>query len=456
VKRPADTVLNAAADWIKAQSGQPRFAFIHLYDVHQPYTHGSYDREVAYVDAAIGRFRQALAASGLLEDTLLVLTSDHGESLGEHGEETHGYFVYQSTLHVPLILHWPELGTGPARIEDPASLIDLAPTVLAFLSVPKPPQFQGSDLLAGASAKRTGAEVPVYSESMYARDYLGCSPLLSIRLGRHKFIEAPKPELYDLEADPGETQNRYERDRALALQLRKRLLSFFDASRRPPPNPANPEVTARLRSLGYLGGGPARAVSGADPKDRLQEYLRYGRGIRLANTGQPAEAIREFRKVLDEDRQNVQALYYMGVCYYRLRRFEEAIDALNGTLAADRNYSPAEELLGTIWLLRKDYARARLQFSHLASVAPSNYGAHYNLGILAMQDGRGEEALRELQAASRADPGAAPPHAALGSLYSARGDRDRAREEFRQAVELNPDDQASRQGLQRLGSPPNP
>jgi arylsulfatase A-like enzyme/Flp pilus assembly protein TadD len=454
VKRPADTVLNSAADWIKKQADQPRLAFIHLYDVHQPYTHGSYDREVAYVDSAIGRFRQVLQARGLLTDTLLVLTSDHGESLGEHGEETHGYFIYQSTLRVPLILHWPHAAGHPARIENPVSLIDVAPTVLDFLGVPKPPQFQGHSLLASAAASRTVE--PLYSESVYARDYLGCSPLLSIRLGRHKYIEAPKAELYDLETDPAESQNRFEQERTLASQLRTRLLAFFEATRRPPLNPANPEPNPRLRSLGYLGGGPVRAVSGADPKDRLQEYLRYGRAIRLSNNGQLPVAIREFQKVLEEDKENVQARFYLAVCYYRLRRFEDAIEALNGTLAAARNYPAAEELLGSIWLLKKDYARARQQFTHLAGVAPANYGAHYNLGILALKEGRADEALRELQAASRADPGAAQPHAALGSLYIARGDRDRAREEFRQAIELNPDDQASRQSLEKLRRTPNP
>ncbi len=410
--------------------------------MHQPYTHGSYDREVAYVDQAIGKFRQALTGRG--KDTLVVLTSDHGESLGEHGEETHGYFIYQSTLHVPLILHWPTAAGHPARVDDPASLIDVAPTLLDFLGVPAPTQFQGRTLL------RSPGDKPIYSESMYARDHLGCSALRSIRLGRYKYIDAPKPELYDLATDPGESQNRYDRDRAQAQKLSEMLRSLSAPARRPAPSSTSPEVLARLRSLGYLGGGPPRTVSGVDPKDRLQQYLRYGQGIRLANAGQLAAAIGEFRKVLAEDPQNTLAHFYVGVCYYRLHQLDEAVTALHAALAVAHHYPPAEELLGTIWLVKHDYKRAREQFEQLAASTPASYGAHYNLGILALREGRSDDALRELLAACRADPTSAQPHAALGSLYNARGDADRAKEEFRQAIALDPNDQASRKNLEQL------
>ena len=454
VKRPAEIVLDSAAKWISAQAGHPQFAFIHLYDAHQPYTHGSYNGEVAYVDSAIGRFQQALEAHGLLQSTLIVFTSDHGESLGEHGEETHGYFIYQSTLRVPLILHWPAGARPyPARVDQPVSLIDVAPAILDFLGIPLPATFQGRSLMKLGAIP---ADQPIYAESMYARDHVGCAPLRSIRLGRYKYIEAPKPELYDVEADPAESQNRYDRDRPLALKLRARLLSLIENSPRPQPNPAaltkpaNPEVLDRLRSLGYLGGSLPRTLTGADPKDRLDEYLRYGRAIQLANKSHLSEAIREFLKILEADRPNVLAHFYLGVCYYRLRRFDEAVSALNAALIEGRYYAPAEELLGTIWLLKTDYARARQQFEHLAAVAPSNYGAHYNLGILAMRDGRTDEALRELQAAARADPDAPQPHSTLGSLFFTRGDTDRAKAEFQRALELDPHDEASRKGLEQL------
>jgi arylsulfatase A-like enzyme/Flp pilus assembly protein TadD len=451
VKRPAEAVLTAASQWLNSQSGHPFFVFIHLYDAHRPYAHGSYDAEIAYVDNALGRFQESLAARNPLHDTLIVLTSDHGESLGEHGEQTHGYFIYESTLRVPMILRWPHAAAvkHPARVDEPVSLLDLAPTVLDFLGIPAPPQFQGHSLLRLPGPHSLESE-PDYAESMYARDHLACSSLRSIRLGRYKYIEAPKPELYDLATDPGETQNRYESDRSVALDLKARLLSLYQGSRRTAPKPVDPEVISRLRSLGYLGGSPSKSGSGADPKDRLGEYEQYGRAIQFANTGHLSEAIREFRMLLKEDGQNVQAHFYLAVSYYRSGRLDDAVKALDATLTTGSDYAPAEELLGTIWLLKKDYARARQQFTHLAAVAPENFGAHYNLGILAMREGRMQEAERELRAAAGADPGSAQPHAALGSLYSEQGDLDRARGEFRQAVAIDPHDAASREALERI------
>jgi tetratricopeptide (TPR) repeat protein len=448
VKRPGEDVLRAASLWIETESGHPFFVFIHLYDAHRPYLHGSYDAEVVYIDKAIGRFQESLAARKILQDTVIVLTSDHGESLGEHGEETHGYFIYESTLWVPLIFRWPA-GTTlyPARVDEPASSLDVAPALLDFLGIPVPPQFQGHSLLRLLRPHSPGGE-PVYGESMYARDHLGCSPLRSIRLGRYKYIEAPKPELYDLATDPGETQNRYERDRSRALDLRARLLSLYNGEPGPAQQPADPEVVSRLRSLGYLGGAPLKSGSSADPKDRLKEYERYGRAIQFANTEHLPEAISEFKKLIEEDGQNVLAHFYLAICYYRSRRLDDAVKALDATLTAASDYPPAEELLGTIWLLKKDYVRARLQFARLAAIAPENYAAHYNLGMLAMREGRMEEAERELRAAARADSGSAQAHTALGSLYRTQGDLNRARGEFRKALAIDPHDETSRKALE--------
>jgi tetratricopeptide (TPR) repeat protein len=207
---------------------------------------------------------------------------------------------------------------------------------------------------------------------------------------------SPKPELYDLETDARETQNRYDRERNVAFGLRARLMSLHQVEGRPrTQSPTNQDVISRLRSLGYLGGAPSTPSSGADPKDRLAEYARY-----------------------------------------------HAVKALNATSLISPDYPPAEQLLGTIWLLKEDYVRARQQFAHLAAIAPENYGAHYNLGILVMREGRIEEARRELQAAARADASSGEAHLALGSLYYSQGDWSGARDELRQAVAINPNDEA--------------
>jgi tetratricopeptide (TPR) repeat protein len=274
-------------------------------------------------------------------------------------------------------------------------------------------------------------------------------PLLSIRLGQYKFIEAPRPELYDLASDPGEKENLYERDRSKASELRARLLSVSNGERRPAEKPAGLAVVAPLRSLGYLGGAPSRPYSGADPKDRLALYRRYGRAVHLANARRLPEAIREFHQLLEEDGHNVLARFYLAVCYYRSRQLDDAVKALDATLAISPDHLPAEELLARIWLLKKDYARARQQFTHVTVIAPQNYTAHYNLGILDRREGRADEAVREWQAAARADPGSAQPHTALASLYCEQGNVNRAMEEFRRAVALDPHDEESRTALER-------
>ena len=444
LRRPAETVLRGATDWLSTHSDRPFFVFIHLYDVHQPYSHG-YDAQVRYVDEQVGRFLLFLAAKGLANKSLVVLTSDHGESLGEHGENTHGYFIYQSTLWVPLLMHWPA-GTGPhtSRVDEPGSLIDVAPTILQSLGIPVPSQFQGRNLLKPS-------DEGVYSESMYARDHLGCSPLRSLRVGRYKYIQAPKAELYDLSKDPAELHNVYDREKAVARSLQERLVRYAPPQR-PVPTSASPEVVARLRSLGYLAGNrhASSQDSGPDPKDRLDEYLRYSRAIMLSSTGRSSEAIQEFQGVLKQDPKNVLAHFYLAVCYHRLRRLDDSIQELDATLTIAPDYWRAEELLGSIWIEKQDYVRAREQFTHLLKTVPGDYGAHYNLGILASRDGNWGEALRQLRAAVDADPHSAPAHYRLGvALLQQRNERE-AGQEFRQALTADPGFADARKALEKL------
>jgi choline-sulfatase len=415
LKRTAEDVLRGAIEWLSTHSDS-FFVFIHLYDLHQPYSHG-YDAQVSYVDEQLGRLWSFLEAKGLARKTLIAVTSDHGESLGEHGENTHGYFIYQSTLWTPLLIHWPAGMRPPAaRIDAPASLIDVAPTILQSLEIPAPPQFQGRNLL------RPGEE-SVYSESMYAHDHLGCSPLRSLRAGSYKYIQAPKPELYDLSKDPAEAHNLYDQQKTLAKNLQERLRSLLSRPEvKAAPMTASPEVVARLRSLGYLAGRSVRAIdgSGPDPKDRLDEYLRYGRAILYSSTGRLPEATQEFQEVLKQDGQNVLAHFYLAVCYHRLRRLDDSAKELDATLAIAPDYWRAEELLGSIWLEKKDYVRAREQFTHLLKGVPGDYGAHFNLGILATRDGKWDEARRHLQAALAADPDSADARRALEKLPEVR------------------------------------
>ena len=237
------------------------------YDLHTPYELPSarrnqyggstgYERQLAYVDELLGEFVKFLVRKRLFENSLIVFTSDHGEGLGDHGESTHGYFIYQSTLHVPLIIHWP-LGARrfPDRMASPARLLDVAPTIAQFAGLKVPEQFQGQSLLGPLNQGQPSADIEVYGESLYASRHFGCSGLQSLQLGRFKYIEAPKPELYDLVKDPGETQNRYLAEKSMALSLRERLAGLrnrFRAEHTEKSQALSPEAVAALSSLGYV------------------------------------------------------------------------------------------------------------------------------------------------------------------------------------------------------------
>ncbi len=204
-KRDAALVVRAANQWLKSKQGQPVFAFVHLFDLHKPYdphrgvgappgTSG-YDAEVLYVDQVLGAFKKTLIDSGWWDHSLVIVLSDHGESLGEHGEASHGVFIYQSTVWVPLLIHWPAgASPRPPKSRRVGGLIDVAPTILDFLRIPAAASLEGKSLLSGSEP------AGVYSESLHTHDSFGWAPLRSLRSGRYKYIQAPRPELYDLEA----------------------------------------------------------------------------------------------------------------------------------------------------------------------------------------------------------------------------------------------------------------
>jgi arylsulfatase A-like enzyme len=374
-RRDGALVVRAARQWLTANySGnatQPPFAFIHLFDMHKPYTDG-YDGRLAYVDHLIGLLKETLVQTGIWDKALVILVADHGESLGDHGESSHGYFIYESTLRVPLIIHWPA-GTAshPARVTDPVGLIDVAPTVLDFLHLPMPPSFEGNTLL-GANATTARA---VYAESLHAHDAFGWAPLRSLRVGPLKYIEAPHPELYNLQTDPHELNNLYVKGSAQANDLRNRLAKLL--ARYAPAKPASarsasPGARALLDSLGYLSAGPRAALggSGPDPKDRLPEFRQY---------------------------EDAQLLLYH-------RKMTQAIATLRQLLASDPRNMLARRDLGSAYVETGQFAPARAAFLQVLAVAPDDYMANYEIGLAEHRLGLLKEAKDHLEAACRIAP----------------------------------------------------
>ncbi len=488
VKRLGAEVVADAVEWLQADPARPFFLFLHLYDLHTPYNlpasyrarYGTgYDAELRYVDEQLGVFWEALRQRHLLDKTLVVFVSDHGESLGEHGEKTHGFFIYQSTVWVPLIIHWPQ-GTAdyPPKVGNPASLMDVAPTILQIAGMPIPREFQGRSLL---EMLRPGSPEPtrdIYSESLYAHHHFGCASLRSLRTGSYVYIQAPKPELYDLVADPGESKNLYAQKHSLALAAQEKLDSLRARFRTDHPlggKALDPEAVARLSSLGYVAVSTQHEEApdaGADPKDRIAEFEDYGRAVILSSAGHVEEsnillekllaqhpelldlrmslglndqqlrrqddAAREFRQILKTDPLNVQAHFDLGLSLYDLHQTDDAAKELQAALAIAPYYTRAEGLLGSISLQKGDYARAQEQFRHILTIDPNDFGAHYNLGALATLQGQWEEGELQLHAALNADPSDPDAHNVLGSLYLRKGDLGKAASEFQESIRLRP------------------
>ena len=375
-RRDGHLVTRAAEAWLSEKRGQPVFAFVHLFDLHSPYElppsfhrppgASDYDAQLVYVDQIASSFRQALMRSGWWDRSLVILVSDHGEGLGDHGEDTHGYFAYESTLHVPLILHWPSSAPPPLVPRDPrpVGLIDVAPTILDFLHIRRPPSFAGISLL-------DLEQRPVLSESVYVRDAFGWAPLRVLRSGALKYIDAPHPELYDLERDPGEARNlitaKAAEAQALRAEMSKLMARYPAAPRDSRDDPASPQTDAVLRSLGYLARGPRHSAAGPapDPKDRLAELHLYEKAEAAMDAG----------------------------------RMSDAAALLNRVLATDPQNTLARRDLGVVYMESDLYAKAGPCFEKVLAVSGNDYVSHYELGIVYQHLGRPKEALDHMQIA---------------------------------------------------------
>jgi choline-sulfatase len=318
VERFADATTEAVLRWLAAQSPQesaraPWFLWTHYYDPHAPYEppadlaarHAAapYDGEIAFVDRELGRLLAALDARGDTGRTIVLVTADHGESLGEHGEGTHGIFVYDATIRVPWVMAGPRIPAGrvPATV---ARSIDVLPTLLDYAGLPARTDVDGRSLRPAADGHEMG-DAPAYAESLYPELELGWAPLHAWRTSTFKFIKAPRPELYDLEKDASERTNRIGEHAARASELGSRLDTELRRQVPTAEAPAvDPDAAERLRALGYASGGrPVRAAAGAalrDPKDGVRLLPRLNRGMSAART-EPDLAIRELTAVLAED-----------------------------------------------------------------------------------------------------------------------------------------------------------
>jgi arylsulfatase A-like enzyme/Flp pilus assembly protein TadD len=352
IERNGAAVNAAALPWIDAQEGRRFFAWIHYYDPHHPYAPPSdpslalqgtgYDREISYVDHCFGELVAHLKEKGLLDRTLLVVAGDHGESLGAHGESYHGVFLYEPAVHVPLLFRAPGLVPGHESYRAPVSLIDLAPTVLSLLGLSPFDKADGTALFD--AAHRLAAEKPhrvVFGETWLPRIELGWSELWMARDARHKYVRAPRPELYDLETDPSEASNLFENEPEIGGEMGEALdtaMSDAVAEDSAARNELSPQELAKLQSLGYLrGGGAAPTGPGGslpDPKDHIAEATRLQEAGERLDRGELDTALSMFREVIEKSPGNHTALQLKARALLRKGDLPAAEDASLVALAA--------------------------------------------------------------------------------------------------------------------------
>ena len=505
-ERPASAVVERAAAWLKSlPQGQPFFTWIHLYDAHSPYTppppldktfkDRPYDGEIAAVDQAIGSVISVLEQRGLLDRTLVAAIGDHGEGLGDHGEDAHGVFLYDSVLRIPWVMRLPVRERAGTVVNEQVRAIDLMPTVLEVLGVSSPAGIDGTSV-AGVIGGRPRQEVaPAYAETFYPKVHYGWSELRAVRVGDWKFIEAPRPELYSLRNDPAETSNVVDRQGALAGRLVVELTGiasgWSQAPERQAPMP-DKETLERLKSLGYVGftAPSASAGRGPDPKDMIAKLAAFSTLMVGATAdmrgGRREAAAAKLRKALAINPRAYDVHVTLGDVYLELKQYEKALGEYEA--AAILNPASADPLIGAVSVLlaqgKFDLAAGRI--AEAERLEPRSSEVSFAKGKASEQTGRRQEAVVLYQEAVRRNPADSRPrvrlanlaiqlglfdvagtqftallamgyqpartHYGLGRVAEARGDRTAALREYREALALDPSLVPARDALARVES----
>jgi arylsulfatase A-like enzyme/Tfp pilus assembly protein PilF len=415
VRRDGGETVAAAERWLDTQRSPRLFLFLHLYDVHKPYVspdrysqYAPYDGAIAYADEHVGRFIAYLKAHDLYDRALIILLSDHGEGLGDHGEQEHGLFLYDETIRVPLVIKLPREAGAHRRIATPVQHIDLVPTVLDFFNVPRPRALAGRSLrslLEGTSTRLP--EQGFYAESLYSRYHFGWSELESLTDSRYRYIRAPHEELYDLQQDPGERQNVADRHAQTDLAMREALERVTAGSTIHAPSQASDEERERLAALGYVGTGPRVAAEVAgdtlpDPKDKVQVLEVYRRASDLAGQRRFADATVLYRQILKDDPEMADVWLQLAEVMVRMGQTSDAVDAYKHVLKL--NPTDAGALIGAagglLRLRRLDEAKAHAE----AAVEGAPAAAHELLTKIALRRGDTDEARKQAELARQADP----------------------------------------------------
>ncbi len=452
--RHADEQLRLAFEWINKNLDKKFFVWLHLYDPHHPYNppepyrsqypNRPYDAEIAYVDSAIGKLVDFLAVAKLRQKTLIVLTADHGEALGDHNEFYHGYFVYDTTMKVPLIVVAPNLTTMAKEVKRPVDLIDVAPTILQLVGIHVPPQMQGRSLLTSILGKGQVPE-PIYGESLFAHWHFGWGDLHCLLVGRYKLIQSPKPELFDLEKDPGERTNIYSKNLALATTMKHQLEEIAAKYTRKQAAKVTPKLTQEalnnLRALGYIGApsdaAPQMTGSLADPKDRIQLYNLYLEGGALEGAGKLEEAAAIFRRILAVDPTPAIVHHQLGSLYFKMGDYEKAVESFKAAIQRNERDEASLLALARTYGEMGKFKEALAGYERALTLNPDDSAALNNIAVALMKLGAWQKARETLELAVRQSSPLKESYYHLGVCYQREQRLDQAAAQFRKAIEID-------------------
>lgn len=447
-ERSAGAVYSAFANWLETQDlKRPLFLWIHLYDPHAPYVppepyrtkyqQQPYAGEIAYVDAIVGKILQQLESRKLIDNGIVALVGDHGESLGEHEETTHSVLIYNATLHVPMLIYAPGVVKPGVKIDSLCRTIDLAPTLLETLNIPDK-LGEGVSWKSVMEQKASAPSVIAYSESLYARFNLGWGELQGMEAGKYHYIQSPRPELYDTEKDPAELNNAIQALPAVARDLKQKLESKMHPADTK-SQALDEETREKLSSLGYISGSvPSGKAGSVNPRDKMEVSHKIQLGVSYFTKNDYKSAVQTFQSIFLSEKDIPLIYQYLGICYMRLGQLSEAQKVYEGAIKRGIDSSGFHMNLGIILTSAKQFNRARAELEKATEMDPLSVPAYFYLADLIRINGDPAQAIGIYEKALKINPEFVYAVNGLGMANAALKNDEKALQYFRQAIKLDP------------------
>src|SRR5215475_3660251 len=452
MQRRGEVTLGHVLEWLGQQQGSPFFLWFHLWDAHDPYNppepfrsrfpNAPYNAGIAYVDDTVGKLLDYLQSHGLYDNALIAVAADHGESLGDHGELTHSIFLYDATIHVPLVFKLPGNRLAGQRVHAAASLVDLAPTVLEGLGQTPPPGMQGHSLLPQIG-NPNAEDLPSMATGDHSERSFGWGALVSLRAGNKLYVQAPSPELYNLASDPGAKTNLFPQSRAAAARFAIQLDSLVKRVSTGAPQALqdglDEKSREKLSALGYVASAKAGPVSRIDPKDRIDVANDMHHASLAIEEGKEETVIPLLLHVVAKDPQIQAAQYYLGIAYSRKGDFAKAIPPLRKAVELRPDALMAQYELAICLYETGDLNTAAAHFEILVENRPDWNDARYSLASIYARTGRPQDAAKDLLIVLQGEPDHYRANLLLGRMLFLNGTFDEALPYLEKAAEVQAD-----------------